>query len=168
MTRRQHQRRGMALIDAVVGGLILAVGLGVIISMVARSIAAHRKGERMIVASWLADEKLNMVLLEGPEVFPKLHDTTGRFDAPFEEFAYEVWFDNPTDYAPFEVTVTIDWGDGDIRDGKDQITVDTIIARRQGDPLQLREPAEPIDREARYFPEDDFGGRADAPATPTP
>jgi hypothetical protein len=159
----------MALIDAVAGGLILAIGLSVVISMVSRSLKAHRDGEKQLVAAWLADEKLSMIVMEGPEVFPKLHDTSGRYGAPFEDYAYEVVFDSPGEFEPFAVTVLIDWGDGDMQDGHDQIAIDTIIARRFGDELQLREPAEPIDREARYFPEEQptTGANSGAASDPT-
>ncbi|MCA9295186.1 MAG: hypothetical protein KC983_01690 [Phycisphaerales bacterium] len=157
------------MIDAVAGGLILAVGLSVVIAMVSRALKAHRDGEKQMVAAWLADEKLNMVLMEGPDVFPKLHDTSGRYGAPFEDFAFEVVFDNPGDYEPYAVTVLIDWGDGNMQDGYDQIAVDSIIARRFGDDVQLREPAEPIDREARYFPEEQptTGANSGAASDPT-
>jgi len=141
------------------GGVIIAVGLSVIIGTVSRAITAHRDGERRMIAAWLADEKLNLVLLEGPEIFPKLHDTSGRFGPPYEEFAFEVAFNNPDDFEPYEVTVFIDWGNGDLQDDADQIAVDTVIARRQGDELEPREPLEPIDRQARYFPEE-FGEAA--------
>ncbi len=168
MRTQRSARRGIALIDAVAGGLILAVGLSVVISMVSRALKAHRDGEKQMVAAWLADVKLNMILMEGPDVFPKLHDTSGRYAAPFENFAYEVVFDNPGDFEPYAVTVLIDWGDGNMQDGDDQIAIDTIIARRFGDEVQLREPAEPIDREARYFPEEQPTTGANSGASPDP
>ncbi len=64
----RRTRKGFALVDVIVGGAMLGIGLGAIISVTARSLTQQSDGERRLVASWLADELLNMVLLEGPDL----------------------------------------------------------------------------------------------------
>ena len=145
--RRRIRRRGMALADAIIGGVMLGIGLSVILSVACRSLATHTDGEKRLVAAWLADELLTMVLVEGPDNYPMLYDTSGSFAPPFEEFSFEVDIDTPDRGMPYRVTALVQWG----RRARDAVLVDTLIARRLGDPEQLREPYEPVDREARYY-----------------
>ena len=84
--KASRARRGFALVDVIIGGVLLAVGLAVIISLNSRSLANQVDGERQLTASWLADELLSMVLVNGPVDYPKMNDTSGRFEPPFEEF----------------------------------------------------------------------------------
>ena len=83
-----RRRRGIALMDAIVGGLILAIGVGTVMSITSRSIRQQVRGEKRLVASWLADDLLNMVVTEGPVEYPRIHDTAGNFAAPFEAYGY--------------------------------------------------------------------------------
>lgn len=152
--RRRPVRRGLALIDVVVGGLMLGVGLSVVLSVASRAIARQTEGEKRMVASWLADELLNMVLAEGPEDYPAVHDTEDAFGAPFEEYSYTVDIESLGRSEPYRVTATVSWPGRAVN----FVEVQTIIAAHQGEPIQLREPYEPVDRDARYFGEDDEGG----------
>ena len=145
---RRISRRGMALIDVIIGGIMLSIGLAVVISMAGRSMGMQTNGEKRMVAAWLADQKLNMVLVEGPEAYPDLYDTHGQFDEPFSEFEYALEFKDRGLRLPYRVTATIRWPSG--RD-MDEITVETMIARRLGEPFQPREPLELLDREARWY-----------------
>jgi hypothetical protein len=148
--QRSPRRRGFALVDVMVGGVMLGIGLAVVISAVSRSMAAHTDGEKRVVASWLADEILNMVVVEGPVVYPKINDMDGRFGAPFEEFAYSINIESMGIDLPFEVSVAIWWDSPE-----EAVVVDTIIAERRGEEFQPRAPLEPIDREGRYFEDDE-------------
>ena len=139
-------RRGMALIDVIVGGLILAIGIAASMSLASRSLVAQRDGERVSTAAWLADELLAMVVVEGPVAFPQLHDIAGKFDEPFDQFTYEVEIEDQGDGEPFRVAAVVKWGEGG-----HNIRVETLVALRLGDPLQLREPMEPVDRDLRWL-----------------
>lgn len=151
---RSRPRRGVALMDVMIGGVMLGIGLSVVMSVTSRSLARHTDGEKRLAASWLADELLNMVLVEGPIKYPKLYDTDGKFDPPFDDFGFSLDFNDLGLGEPMEVTATIRWP---YRRPVNEITVGTLVAIPQGDENQLREPLEPVDRDARYFDED-FGG----------
>ncbi len=146
-------RRGFALIDALVGGVLLGIGVAVVLSIASRAVAAQGDGERRLVAAWLADEALNLVLVEGPEAFKQLYDTSGKFDPPFERFLYDIEIDDNGIGLPYTVMVTVRW-----QHGRHERTLDveTMIAQRQGDEDQPRAPVEPVDRDARWYDEDEF------------
>ncbi|HMN95606.1 MAG TPA: hypothetical protein PKC43_02940 [Phycisphaerales bacterium] len=139
-------RRGFALVDAVIGGVILAVGLAAILSLTSRAVSMQRGAEIQVVAAWILDEQLAMVLVEGPEDFRDLHPTFGRCRAPFEEFEFEVRIADRGIGLPWRVTAVV----RHIPTGAAYVA-QTMIAERGGDePNPERAPPEPIDREGRY------------------
>lgn len=147
-----RSRRGIALLDAIVGGVMLGIGLTVVLTVASRSLADQADAEKRITASWLADELLSMVLVEGPAAYPQLYDMSGFFDDPFGEFSYEIDIDDRGIGEPYYITAFVRW---EVSRGTHEVRVETLIAQRQGEPIQPREPLEPVDRESRYF-EDDF------------
>ncbi len=147
---RTTTRRGIALMDVILGALMLGVGLTVIVSLASRSISLQAQSQRQLTAAWLVDELLAMVLVEGPVNYPKLYATDGQFDFPFEDYEYEVQIDDIGLRQPFRVTAFVRWPHGaDFR----QVEAQTYIAQRLGDPNQIRMPLEPIDRIGRYYDE---------------
>jgi hypothetical protein len=143
------RHRGIALVDVMIGTVLLAIGLAVVISLTSRSLATQTDGEKRLTAAWLADELLNMVLVEGPIDYPKLYDCSSHFDGPFSEFEYDVNIEDLGPREPFRVTATVRWPSGR---GYQQIQVGSMIADRGGDPTQEhRAPLNPIDREERYL-----------------
>lgn len=146
--RLQHARRGIALMDVILGGVMLGIGLTVVVSLASRSIALQAQAQRQLTAAWLLDETLAMVLIEGPVDYPKLNATAGRFDFPFEDYEYEVVIDDIGLRQPYRVTAFVRWAHGaDFR----QVEAQTYIAERLGDPNQIRMPLEPIDRIGRHY-----------------
>jgi hypothetical protein len=139
--------------DVIVGGVMLGIGVAAIMSISARALSSQTDGEKRMVAAWLADEMLNMVLIEGPVDYPRQNDTFGVFDAPFGDFEYDVEIKDLGRGVPFEVTVSIAWPAGDPDTG---VQVQTRIAQRPPiDPaLELRGLEEPLDRDSRYFDEE--------------
>jgi hypothetical protein len=115
--------------------------------MSSRSLLRQSNAERQITASWLADELLTMALVVGPDEYVKTHPNSGKFDPPYEEFSYEIDLEDDSFYEPLQATATIFW---DISGTTHSISVETLIARRHGEPVD-RLPAETIDREARYW-----------------
>lgn len=146
--RGRHARRGIALMDVILGGVMMGVGLTVIVSLASRSMAQQALSERQLTASWLVDELLAMVLVEGPVEYPKLYSTVGRFEFPFEDYEYEVMIEDIGLRQPFRVTAIVRWPHAG---GSRQVEAQTYIAERLGDPLQIRIPLEPIDRIGRYY-----------------
>jgi hypothetical protein len=146
------RRRGIALVDVIIGSVILAIGLAVVISLTTRSLRTQTDGEKQLMASWLVDEFLTMVLVEGPINYPKLYDTNGTCEYPFEEFDYDVAIEDMGPHQPFRVTATVYWLGGT---GERQVQAQTFISERGGDPYQPRIPLEPVDRDARWNENED-------------
>ena len=144
--------RGFALLDAIVGGVLLGIGLAVTVSLASQSLGAQAHGRHQVTAAWLADELLAMVVVEGPVEYPNLHPRSGRFDPPFEQYQYDIEIDDIGLGKPFRVTAVVRWSGG--RDER-HIAAQTYIAERKGDPFQIRAPLEPIDRIERYYGDDD-------------
>ena len=144
-----HQSRGFALMDVIIGAAILGIGLAVVISMSSQSLGRQAEGEKQITASWLADELLTMVLVEGPDIYEKVHPATGRCEPPFDEFTYEIELEDDGELFPVHAIATISW---EAVGGKHSSVIETYIARRFGEPVP-RIPAQPVDREARYWEE---------------
>ena len=142
-------RKGLALIDVIIGTTMLAIGLAVVISMSSRSLVSQGNAERQITASWLADELLTMALVVGPDEYAKTYPKSGTFESPFQEFTYEIEFEEDSFYMPLLTTATIFW---EVSETERSISIETLIARRHGE-IQDRLPVEPIDREARYWDE---------------
>jgi hypothetical protein len=134
-------------VDAIIGGVILGIGLSVMLSLTSRSLRMQADGEKRLTASWLADELLTMVIVDGPDNFPKRNDTSGRFTAPFETFGFDVDIEYLGKGLPYRVNAAVSWSDRPA----DAVRVETLVALRTGEPEQLREPHEPVDRMARYY-----------------
>jgi hypothetical protein len=148
MQRRHSRHRGFALIDAIIGGIILSIGLGFALSVASRALSAQGVGERQMVSSWLAEELLAMVVVEGPLAYPTLHDTAGRFDAPFEDYYFELDIEERGMGEPYLVSAYVSWADGA------GIIVQTLVAAKLDEEPEVREPIEPLDRETRHLEND--------------
>ncbi|MSQ90089.1 MAG: hypothetical protein EXS01_01670 [Phycisphaerales bacterium] len=138
-------RRAFALMEVVIAGVILAIGLGSIVSLAARALMDQQRGERAVLAAALLDELLASVLVEGPEDWPKMHDRTGMCDAPWDDFEYQVDIEKAEPGEPCDVLAIV-------RDpvGR-EFRCATRIALRLGDePNPTRQPSEAFDREG-YF-----------------
>jgi hypothetical protein len=154
--RRRRTRSGFALIDVIIGGVLLVIGLSAILALGARSYSLQQRGEREVIAAALLDETLSTVLAEGPEEYPELHSLAGSCDAPFGDFEYFVSIDDGAEGVPYKVRVTIRHSATD-----EEWRAETLIAMRLGDePNPERAPPEPIDREGRYqeMEEEENGG----------
>lgn len=139
-----HKRRGMALLEALVAGAILAVGLAVLVSIAGGALSAQKLGEDRVIVASLADQLLNEVLAEGPEVYLQTYDLEGTFAAPFSNYSYQMIIEPQGETQPHFVSVTIEWLSGGRRRTE---TVDTLISSpRDDENEQLREPGTPIAR----------------------
>ena len=156
--RSNRRRRGIALADAIIGGVMLGIGLAVLLTVTARSMARQTEGEKRLTAAWLADELLTMVLVEGPDEYPLLYDTAGRFYPPFEDFRYEVEIEDLGRNVPYRVAATVRWSERQ----RDAVFVETLISLRDEEEKEEREPYEPVDRDERYYGDelDEEGGAA--------
>ena len=152
MRKRRMRRRGMALVDVIVGSVMLGIGLSVVLSVTSRALAVQADGEKRLQAAWLVDGLLTMVLVEGPVTYPRLYFLNGQFAPPFEAFEYEIDIEDLGLRQPFRVTATVRWPGG--RDYR-EIVGQTYVSERLDDPLEPRAPFEPIDRMGRYYEDED-------------
>jgi type II secretory pathway pseudopilin PulG len=143
--RTRSLRRGWALIDVIVGGVILGIGMAAVISIAERSLAMQQRSERELVAAQLLDGLLNEVLSTGVIEWQLGRATDGAFDAPFDEWKWELDIRKQGLGDPYEVTAIA----RDIRGT--EYRVDTLMAPRPENTEEpARAPTTPIDRQARY------------------
>ena len=139
--------------DAILAGVMLGVGLAVMLTLASRAVALQSHGQKQLVAAWLVDELLSMVLVEGPDVYDQLYPTSGHFDAPFDDYFYDVYLEDIGVREPYRVTAVVSWPHGvETR----QVSAQTYVAVRLGDPIPVRAPLEPIDRLGRYYDDEGF------------
>jgi hypothetical protein len=141
----------MALVEALLGGVLLAAGMTVVMSLSTRALRAQVQGEKKMVAAWLADDLLNMVLAEGPTEYERTFERTGTFEPPFEEYSFELLTEDLGRGVPWRVTAVVQWGDRP----NETIAVETLIAIRLGEEEEPREPYEEVDRDARWFDDEE-------------
>lgn len=140
-------RRGFALMDAVIAGVLLSIGMVAVLSVGAQAITMQQRGEVDIRAASALDEILSTVLAEGPAAFVEIHPLSGRFEStsPYRDFSFSILVEQGGPGVPAFVRATIK------HDSGRTYALETLIADRRGDePEPNRVPYEPIDREARY------------------
>jgi prepilin-type N-terminal cleavage/methylation domain-containing protein len=144
---RHHRERhcGFTLIEVIVAGLILAVGMTALLTLTSRALAMQRRGEQKIVAASILDELLGSILTEGPQDFVRLHSTNGPCEPPFEDWNYKVEIEDAVGIDPFRLMAEVTSPDETV------YQCATLIAPKLGEvPDPDRFPPEPIDREARW------------------
>jgi hypothetical protein len=143
---RRTRRAGFALMDAVIAGILLAIGMVAVLSVAGQALGLARRGEIDVRAAAALDELLGKVLTEGPRDFPELHPTAGSFDedSPYADFEYAITIDQGGAGVPAEVEVMLTHATGR------SFKVVTRMAEKRGEePDPVRSPTEPIDRQAR-------------------
>lgn len=143
--RSRRLARGWALLDVIIGGVILGIGLAAVISIAERSLAMQQRSERELVAAELLDGLLSEVLSVGIADWELTRASSGTFDAPFEEWEWELDIDKQGLGDPYRVLATA-------RDRRgSEFRVETLMAPRPENTQDPeRAPTEPIDRQARY------------------
>jgi hypothetical protein len=105
----------------------------------------QQRSERELVAAQLLDGLLNEVLSTGVVEWQLGRATDGAFDAPFDEWKWELDIRKQGLGDPYEVTAIA----RDIRGT--EYRVDTLLAPRPENTEEpTRAPTTPIDRQARY------------------
>jgi type II secretory pathway pseudopilin PulG len=143
--RSPRAHGGWALIDVIVGGVILAIGLATVVSLAERALALQQKAEREAVAATLVDGLLADVLATGVVEWESTRSNEGAFDPPFDDWAWQVDIDQQGLGDPYSVAATVTDPNGS------SYRVSTLIAPRpDGVTLPERAPQTPLDRQARY------------------
>lgn len=139
-----RKRRGIALVDVLVGVVILGVALAVMSGLTANAVSAQRTGEQFQTAAMLLDEQLNLVVAHGADDYESAFSTEGSCDAPFQAYRYKVDISGGEGGSAYRVVATITWTDGP-RDRT--VSAETLIAPRLGDePDPDRRPVEVPER----------------------
>lgn len=143
--RRTARRRAFALIDVIIGGVILGIGLAAVLSIAERSLAMQQRSERDLVAATLVDGLLNEVLATGPVEWMEQRAQDGRFDAPFQDWQWQVEIRKQEVGDPYRVMAVVRDPNGTAYE------VETLMAPRITEAEEPeRRPQTPIDRQARY------------------
>jgi type II secretory pathway pseudopilin PulG len=146
------RRHGFALVDVIVGAILIGVSLAVIIGLTGRALSSQKRGEELTVAATLADEALQLVLARGPDDYAKRFPVEGACEPPFSAYRYQIDISAGTTTVPYHVTATITWGGGSGVPPQ-SIVIETLMASRDGgldeiggqsDPL--RTPESPVIR----------------------
>ncbi len=144
---RQPHARGFALVDVIVGAVILGAALSVVIGLAGQAVTAQLRGQDLATAAMLADEQLNLVLARGPDDYERRFTSKERCDEPFDDYSYSVEIGGSGEGGPYDASVTISW---DRAWGGQTLTIRTLIATRiagedfESDPE--RRPETPIQR----------------------
>ncbi|MEM9083977.1 MAG: hypothetical protein AAGB34_10315 [Planctomycetota bacterium] len=136
--------RAFALVDAVVGGTLLAVALVAIIGLTGGAVSTQTRAERLAHAAMLADEQLQLVVALGPETYPSSVGLAGDFEEPFEEYRYEVRI-VPDGEELFAVEAEVFWEVS--RSRERSLLIETTVAVRRGEETDPeRQPDQTIER----------------------
>jgi len=142
----RNTARGFTLIEVLVAGIVLAIGMTTLLTITSRALSTQQRGEERIIAASLLDELLGSVLTEGPQDFIKLRSSSGPCEAPFDDWEYEVDIENAVGSDPFKVLARVTSPNGT------PYECGTLIAPKLGEePHPDRAPFEPIDREGRWL-----------------
>lgn len=145
-----RRRNGFTLIEVIIAGVILAIGMTSLLTLTSRALSMQQRGEQKIIAAALLDEKLGSILTEGPQDYVRLHSTSGQCDAPFEEWSFNIDIENSVGTDPFRVLATVTSPNGRL------FECETLIAPKLGEtPDPDRMPPEPIDRVGRWMEMED-------------
>ena len=140
-----NTRRGFALLDAILGGALLALGLAGVVTLSQRSLAMLQRGEREAIAAAMLDELLSQVVTEGPGDFARNRESAGRMPAPWPdwEFAVEINAGGEGDAADIVAMV---------RDplGREYRCATRVAPHDDSATPEERAPTEPIDRSQRW------------------
>ncbi len=142
-----HSRPAFALVEVLVAGVVLAIGIAVVVSVSSQSLANQRRGEFAVAAAAILDELLGEVLLTGPDEFGAYKPLSGGCEDPWQDFSYEVVLEAPeSPMMPYDVTAIVTDPLGRKHSCATRIAVQPELLDDERD----RRPDEPMDREARH------------------
>ena len=141
---RPTRRRGIVLVDVIVGTIMLGIVLVVVIGLTSSALTAQGEGERLQTAAMLLDEQLNLVLMRGPDQYASRFETSGPCEAPFEAYRFALELSGGTGGDAYRVLATVSWTEG--RRERSE-SIETLIAPRLGDdPDPDRRPSRVVER----------------------
>ena len=143
--RIAQTRRGVLLVDAVVGTVLLGIALAVMLGLANRALTAQSQGEELQTAAMLIDEQLALVVARGPDNYSKRFPIDAQCPAPFANYRYTLRITGGLGGDPYLVSCTVSWMSGSRERSE---TIETLVAPRTGDdPDPERKPSERVYRE---------------------
>ncbi len=144
MVRGRGRGRGVVLVDALVGAVVLGVALTAAVTLAGRSLSAQARGERLQVAATLVDEQLNLVLARGADEYEARFDAEGPCEAPFADYRYRIEIEGGEGGDAYRVRASVTWTEA----GRERAAIaETLIAPREAEDLLTdRRPAEAVGR----------------------
>ena len=139
---RSRRRRGFALMDVMVGGVLMGIGLVAIVGLGERALRGQIRGEDMSRAALLLDELLAEVLMNGPDSYESRFPTSGTCESPYDGFDYELTIEDQGVGMPYVVNATVWWNDG----LQTESVVTWMAARLGEEPDPERAPEERVER----------------------
>ena len=107
MVNRRPNPRGFALLDAIIGGALLALGLASIVTLSQRSLVMLQRGERKAMAAAMLDELLSQVVIEGPTSFARARASSGVMPEPWPNWEFSVSIEAGGQGDPYDVLATV-------------------------------------------------------------
>ena len=145
MVTPRRRRRGFALIDAILGGALLALGLASVVTLSQRSLAMLQRGEHEAMAAAMLDELLVQVVVEGPKRYTEVRESAGRLPAPWPDWEYAVEIEARGEGDAYGVVAMV----------RDPLGIEYRCATRVAPEIDDyeapdRAPEKPIDRGTRF------------------
>lgn len=154
MVRRPAARRGFALLDAILGGTLLAVGLAGVVTLSQRSLVMLQRGEQEAMAAAMLDELLAGVVTEGPTAFTQVREPAGRMRAPWPDWEYAVEVRSGAVGDPMDVTAMVR-----SPEGIEYRCMTRVAPHDENLPPDERAPEKPLDRATRYDEKESEGAK---------
>lgn len=152
MVTRRASRRGFALLDAILGGVLLAVGLAGVVTLSQRSLVMLQRGEHEAMAAAMLDELLAGVVTEGPSAYAQVREPAGRMPAPWPDWEYSVEIRTGAVGDPMDVVAMVRSPEGI------EYRCATRVAPHDDTlPPDERAPETPIDRGGRHDQQESSG-----------
>jgi hypothetical protein len=138
-------RKGFALLDAILGGALLALGLAGVVTLSQRSLSMLQRGENEAMAAAMLDELLSQVVTEGPGDFAHNRESAGRMPSPWPSWEFEVEIHPGGVGDPADVRAMV-------RDplGRTYVCATRVAPHDSQAAPEDRAPEQPIDRSQRW------------------
>lgn len=154
MVRPPAARRGFALLDAILGGTLLAVGLAGVVTLSQRSLVMLQRGEQEAMAAAMLDQLLAGVVTEGPGAFTQVREPAGRMPSPWPDWEYSVEIRTGAVGDPMEVAAMVR-----SPQGVEYRCATRVAPHDENLPPDERAPEQPLDRATRFDERENASGK---------
>lgn len=154
MVKRPAARRGFALLDAILGGTLLAVGLAGVVTLSQRSLVMLHRGEQEALAAAMLDELLAGVVTEGPTAYSQVRETAGRLRAPWPDWEFAVEIRGGAVGDPADVVAMVR-----SPEGIEYRCATRVAPHDENLPPDERAPEKPLDRTGRFDEKENAGAK---------